>query len=222
MLHLLDDDVVRNTMRKKAYQYGRSMVWPAVTTRYMESFHTARLNRRGSIRRPSLLRTPELPEVKLDHLLAMTDDTGLFQHAIYTTPNYAEGYTLDDNARALIAAVLLEEESRMLETHSPSLQRRYLAFVRFCFDPEAVRFHNFVGYDRRWLDGTGSEDSHGRALWRWARWSAGRIRRRCATPPPSSSTWPTPAAAVSPALAPGRSRSSGSRSTSARSPATSR
>ena len=165
VLHMLDDDVVRNTIRKKAYQYGRSMVWPAVTTRYMESFHTARLNRRGSIRRPSLLRTPELPEVKLDHLLAMTDDTGLFQHAIYTTPHYAEGYTLDDNARALIAAVLLEEESRMLETHSPSLQRRYLAFTRYCFDPEAVRFHNFIGYDRRWLDGTGSEDSHGRALW---------------------------------------------------------
>ncbi len=163
--HLLDDDVARNTMRKKAYQHGRSMVWPTVAARYMESFHSARLNRRASTRRSILLRTPELPEVKLDHLLAMTDDTGLFQHAIFTIPNYAEGYTLDDNARGLIVAVMLEEEARAVETCSPSLQRKYLAFIRYCFDAKATQFHNFVGYDRRWLDAVGSEDSHARALW---------------------------------------------------------
>lgn len=95
----------------------------------------------------------------------MTDDTGLFQHAIFTVPNYVEGYTLDDNARGLIVAVMLEEEARAVETCSPSLQRKYLAFIRYCFDPKATQFHNFVGYDRRWLDALGSEDSHARALW---------------------------------------------------------
>lgn len=165
IIHLLDDDVMRNTMRKKAYQHSRSMVWPVVAARYMESFHNARLHRRASTRRPALLRAPELPEVKLDHLNSMTDDTGLFQHAIFTVPNYVEGYTLDDNARALIAAVMLEEEARTVDMYSPSLQRKYLSFIRFCFDPKAMQFHNFVGYDRRWLDGVGSEDSHARALW---------------------------------------------------------
>lgn len=165
ILRLLDDDVARNTVRKKAYQYGRAMVWPAIATRYMEAFHTARLHRRSSIRRPTLSRAPELPEVRLDHLLALTDDTAMFQHAIFTVPNCTEGYTLDDNARALIAGVLMEEESRALETHSLALQRKYLAFIRYCFDPAAGQFHNFVGYDRRWLDSVGSEDSHARALW---------------------------------------------------------
>lgn len=162
---LLDNDIVRNTMRKKAYQFGRSMVWPMVASRYMESFHTARLNRHCTARRPVAVRSPELPELKLDHLLALTDDTGLFQHAIFTVPHCQEGYTIDDNARAMVAAVLLEEESRPFESRAPELLRRYLAFVRFCWDPKIKRFHNFISYDRRWLDEVGSEDSQGRTLW---------------------------------------------------------
>ena len=160
------DDVARNTMRKKAYQYGRNMVWPAVASRYMEAFYSARMNRHVVPRRDApMARGPELPEIQLDHLLALTDDTGLFQHAIFTIPNYAEGYTLDDNARGLVVAVLLEEESRPFDTHSTLLQRRYLAFMRFCFDHKIHRFHNFVSYDRRWLDEVGSQDSQARALW---------------------------------------------------------
>jgi glycosyltransferase involved in cell wall biosynthesis len=163
--HLLDDEVARNTMRKKAYQHGRAMVWPVVVSRYMESFHTARLNRRCTPRRRLAERTPELPELNLSHLLALTDDTALFQHAIFTVPNYAEGYTLDDNARALVLAVLLEEESRPFDSYAASLQRRYLAFTRFCYDPAIQRFHNFVSFERRWLDQVGSEDSQGRTIW---------------------------------------------------------
>jgi glycosyltransferase involved in cell wall biosynthesis len=162
---LMDDEVARNTMRKKAYQYARGMVWPAVVARYMDAFHTARLNRHVVLRRTPGTRPPELPDVRLDHLLAMTDDTAMYQHAYMTVPNLAEGYTLDDNARALIASVLLEDEPRTLSTHAEALQRRYLAFIRFCFDAKIGRFHNFVSYDRRWLDPIGSEDSHGRAIW---------------------------------------------------------
>lgn len=163
--NLFRDDSLRNSMRKKAYQYGRGMVWPTVAARYMESFYAARMHRHVRGRRPAASRIPELPEVKIEHLTALTDDTGLFQHAIFTIPNYAEGYTLDDNARGLVASVLLEEESRTLEAQAVALQRRYLAFVRFCFDPSLQRFHNFVSYDRRWLDPVGSEDSQARALW---------------------------------------------------------
>lgn len=164
--NLLNDDVARNTMRKKAYQHARGMVWPAVATRYMDCFHTARLNRHATVRRLSTAsRSPELPEVRLDHLLAMTDDTGMFQHAIGCVPNYAEGYTIDDNARALIVALMLEDEARPLAAHAEALERRYLAFINFCFDRNLRQFHNFVSYDRRWLDDVGSQDSNGRTLW---------------------------------------------------------
>ena len=55
-------------------------------------------------------RPPELPLLNLNHLRRLTDDTGLIQHACFTVPNYGEGYATDDNARALIVAVSLEEQ----------------------------------------------------------------------------------------------------------------
>ena len=94
----------------------------------------------------------------------MTDSTGLFQHAMFTVPNFSEGYCTDDNARAFILAVLLdemEEEPERVRT----LATTYAAFLHHAFDPETKRFHNHLSFDRRWLDEQGSEDCHGRALW---------------------------------------------------------
>ena len=45
------------------------------------------------------------------------------------------------------------------------LSRRYLAFLWLAFHSDTGRFRNFLGYDRKWLEDVGSEDSHGRALW---------------------------------------------------------
>jgi hypothetical protein len=106
----------------------------------------------------------EVPEVKLDHLLRMTDATGIFQHAIFSVPNFSEGYCTDDNARAFILAVLLEdlgEEPERVRT----LATTYAAFLYHAFDAKTGRFHNHLGFDRHWLDQQGSEDCHARALW---------------------------------------------------------
>ena len=103
----------------------------------------------------------------------MTDGTGMYQHAVFSTPNYNEGYTTDDNARALIVSVQLEElnggikneaDQRIL-TRVQELGNRYLAFLWHAFNHEEKRFRNFMDYDRHWLEEVGSEDSHGRALW---------------------------------------------------------
>jgi hypothetical protein len=107
-----------------------------------------------------------LPVLNIGHMLAMTDDTGILQHAIYSVPNSCEGYTTDDNARALVVSALLDERP----THSARkelspLSHRYLAFLWLAFGTDSGRFRNFLGYDRRWLEDIGSEDSHGRALW---------------------------------------------------------
>jgi hypothetical protein len=94
----------------------------------------------------------------------MTDSTGIFQHASLTAPNLAEGYCTDDNARALVLAVLLgqlEEAPKRIR----ALATTYAAFLDFAFDSRTTRFHNFLGADRRWLDQQGSEDCHGRAIW---------------------------------------------------------
>jgi hypothetical protein len=110
---------------------------------------------------------------------ALTDDTGMLQHAIFTIPNRTEGYTIDDNARALIFTVLLGQlgidqpgsdqpgmdQLGRAESANPDWPFRYLAFLEHAFNPEKKRFRNFLGYDHRWLEDQGSEDSHGRALW---------------------------------------------------------
>jgi len=118
-----------------------------------------------------------LPELKLNHLTQMSDDTGMLQHSIFTIPNRREGYTTDDNARALIFSVLLKQmETEQMEKASQDQVGHfdsrisnsaglYLSFLEHAFNPAKGRFKNFLRYDRRWRESVGSEDSHGRALW---------------------------------------------------------
>jgi hypothetical protein len=169
-IRLLDNDAERHTMRKRAYLYSRGTTWPRTAEAYMASFQRARAER--ILRpRPSLQdilaarSTDELPALDLAHLRHMTDDTGILQHAVFSVPNCKEGYTTDDNARALIVTLLLQE-SRLFNGKFPAnLCRRYLAFLEFAFHDKVGRFRNFLGYDRQWQETMGSEDSHGRALW---------------------------------------------------------
>ena len=176
-IELLDTPAVRHAMRKRAYLFAREMVWKKVAQGYMESFARVRSDRMESPRvqfsaRVTQQSPNQLPELKLDHLNRLTDDTGILQHAIFTIPNCGEGYTTDDNARALILAVLLEQlgkerfgnpTTKDLVTSDSSF--RYLAFLEHAFNQAKARFRNFLGYDRRWNEAEGSEDCHGRALW---------------------------------------------------------
>jgi hypothetical protein len=103
----------------------------------------------------------------LNQLKRMTDDTGILQHAIFDLPNYHEGYTTDDNARALLLTLLLSRIYRENGTSNElsELSARYLAFLWYAFDEKRGRFHNFMGFNRSWLDEIGSEDSSCRAIW---------------------------------------------------------
>jgi glycosyltransferase involved in cell wall biosynthesis len=177
VMYLLDNEAERNAIRKRAYLYGRNMIWPAVAQSYRESFERARQQHFAEyylMTANSLQQEKEEPPVlKLDHIERMTDGTGMYQHAVFSVPNYNEGYTTDDNARALIVSVQLEEVSGlgMAEAEQQSLARvqelgnRYLAFLWHAFNPKAKRFRNFMDYNRQWRENIGSEDSHGRALW---------------------------------------------------------
>ncbi len=191
-IELLDTPAIRHAMRKRAYLFAREMVWKRVAQGYMESFSRVRRDRMESPKVQFSARLTEkslgqLPELKVNHLNQMTDDTGMLQHAIFTVPNRREGYTTDDNARALILAVLLEHmdkdragEAGLASAKSPGF---YLSFLEHAFNPETGRFKNFLGYDRRWNETDGSEDCHGRALWALGAVSRSiprsRIERRC-------------------------------------------
>ncbi len=106
-IELLNTPAIRHAMRKRAYLFSRDMVWKSVAQGYMKSFARVRSDRMENPRVQFSARAipkalDQLPELKLNHLNALTDDTGILQHAIFTTPNRAEGYTTDDNTRALI------------------------------------------------------------------------------------------------------------------------
>lgn len=101
------------------------------------------------------------PEIALDHLDRLTDSTGLIQHAIYSIPRRESGYTTDDNARALRLCV------RLWGRHpdEPMLNRvaAYLSFLEFARRPGGG-FHNFLSYQRQWLDAEGGGDCQGQAV----------------------------------------------------------
>jgi glycosyltransferase involved in cell wall biosynthesis len=169
VIGLLRDDTRRHAIRKNAYKLGREMVWSNVARLYMRSFESSRIEgaarSRKSLATKTLDQKPrELPELKLNHLSRMTDSTGIFQHAIFTVPNFSEGYCTDDNARAFILAVLLSELGEEPE-RVRTLATTYAAFLHHAFDLRVKRFHNHMSFDRRWLDEQGSEDCQGRALW---------------------------------------------------------
>jgi hypothetical protein len=169
VISLLDDDIKRNAMRKKAYTFSREAVWSQVAVDYINVCNEVKADRACKSRfylKTKNLEQDEssLPEINFDHLKTMTDDTGLIQHAEFTVPSRQFGYCIDDNARALIVTVMAQD----LVPEDPELvwlQKEYLSFINYAYNEENGWFRNFMDYDRRWLEEKGSEDSQGRTLW---------------------------------------------------------
>ena len=165
---LLTNDVRRHAMRKRAYAASRSMTWAQTAKRYLAAFETAREHAPPAIVLPvdrvaSRNKGRALPEVRTDYFLSLCDDTGMLQHAVHSVADRAHGYCVDDNARALLlsSALARSGEAQLPET----VTARFAAFIQHAWNPDTRRFRNFMSYDRRWLEPTGSEDSHGRTLW---------------------------------------------------------
>ncbi len=167
---LLDNEVELHAMRKRAYTYCRRMVWQRVAQDYLDLF--AEATKAWVEKRQTIVAAPaarlnatadELPEIDLRHLKILTDDTGIFQHCQYSTPDRNHGYCTDDNARALIGATMYWDQTH--DERALPLMQTYLSFLAHAMSPKTGRFRNFMNYDRNWSEVMGSEDSQGRALW---------------------------------------------------------
>ena len=183
---LLTDRTRRDDMRVRAYAESRSMTWQRTAERYLALFgeaiqRTTRTKPLVSGGGVSLRKPFVLPEPQLAYFLSMCDDTGLFQHAVHSVPDRSHGYCVDDNARALLLSVALNTPG---ERPLPEpLGARFASFVQHAWNPDEKHFRNFMGFDRRWLEDKGSEDSHGRTLWALGECARGDIspsRRRWA------------------------------------------
>ncbi len=132
---LLENEAERHAMRKRAYLYSRNMVWKSVAQDYMRSFQKARAERLWNPRLVSpnpvnVIRS--LPPLRVDHLSRMTDDTGIFQHAVFAVPNQHEGYTTDDNARALITAIMMEQSGTDSDSRGEEIGLAIFGFSLAC------------------------------------------------------------------------------------------
>lgn len=162
---LLSDRTLRDELRRNAYEAGRKMIWPVVAGRYLALFQEAREEAVGGIDlTPLQTRSTTPPQPNLGVIERMSDDCGMLQHARSTIPDRRHGYCLDDNARALMLAAQCEAEE-IDGRRALNLARTYASFIDFAWDEAAERFRNFMGYDRRWLEREGSQDSFGRGLW---------------------------------------------------------
>jgi glycosyltransferase involved in cell wall biosynthesis len=157
--------------RAAAYEFARSMSWPRIGHTYLEMIQaalraSAPRHAAAAVREPALTREPApasaLPELCLEHLVRMTDDTGIIQHATYSVPARRSGYCVDDNARALIVAVQADRVCGSSATRT--LVTRYLSYLHGSQD-EAGNFRNFMSYERTMESARPSDDCVGRAIW---------------------------------------------------------
>lgn len=166
---LLDDEPARQAMGRKAYAASRPMTWENTAKRYITCFKSARRKEpRRPVEEPGLVEgrvgsASSLPAASTRHFVDMCDDTGLFQHAVFNIPDRNHGYCIDDNARGLL--LCCNPASGLTAPLAEKLAARFAAFVQHAWNPDNGRFRNFMGFDRRWLEPAGSEDSHGRTLW---------------------------------------------------------
>jgi glycosyltransferase involved in cell wall biosynthesis len=170
---LLTNDVRRRAIRRRAYAASRSMTWSQTAKHYLTAFETAHQQARSPWKSSGDTTSANMVsgdnarvtlDLKIGYFLSLCDSTGMLQHAVHSVADRSHGYCVDDNARALLLSSALANsfEAQLLSEIDTT---RFAAFVQHAWNPDTRRFRNFMSYDRRWLEETGSEDSHGRALW---------------------------------------------------------
>lgn len=142
-------------MQRQAYAHGRSMIWPEFAAQSMAVIDEVRLD-------PPVPHRDTAQAIGIEGLLRICDGTGIIQHSIYSVPDRAHGYCVDDNARALM---LMNRIGDHAEPHRSRLSEIFAGFVQNAWNRESGEFRNFMGYARNWLEAAGSQDSCGRALW---------------------------------------------------------
>ncbi len=166
IIEILQNDSLFYSLRRRAYDYGRSRTWPLIGQAYWKLFNAKKIHVRvaskASLSATETISNIEVPEPSLDHLLKLTDDTGLIQHAIYTIPNRKFGYCTDDNARAAIA--MTKYYAQYAEPLTLKLLDIYLSFIIYSQNNDGS-IKNLMNYDRNWQKDEIQHDAFGRFLW---------------------------------------------------------
>jgi glycosyltransferase involved in cell wall biosynthesis len=150
---VLSNPDYKRLIERNAYAYSRSMTWQNVAMSYRRLFNKILKLQDKSVE--------NLPDIRLDHLIKMTDNFGMTQFCNHAEPDMSSGYTIDDNSRALIASTLHDKLFGSQE--SQALSKIYLDFIERCQD-ESGNFQNNFKNENEVLD-SHSDDSFGRTIW---------------------------------------------------------
>lgn len=160
---LLGNQETFEKLRQNALAFGKKITWPRIGARYVKLAEKVIADTPRTTNSKELVFDPLiLPPFLLDHILRMTDDTGIIQHAKYGIPKLKEGYCLDDNARALLMVLMAYKRNK--HPLALKLSPTYLSYINYMQNPDGT-FRNFLSFNRNFLDEKGSEDSFGRAIW---------------------------------------------------------
>jgi len=161
---LLQDPSRLGELRQRAFDYGQRVRWPRTGKKYLHLF--TRILEADVLettpKETAALTVEELPPFDLSHLMRLTDQTGILQHAKYGIPNFREGYCIDDNARALMLSLMVYQRYKSPEVLK--LLTVYMSFIHYMQRPDG-QFRNFLAYNLNFLDEIGSEDAFGRTVW---------------------------------------------------------
>ena len=154
VIRVLSDTNLKEQMEKNSYSYTRRMTWSNVALYYMNMFNK-------HVKFSDTGETP-LPKVNLNHLIKLTDDLGIIQFANNSLADVTSGYTIDDNARAMIVCCMYHQLFKNDFVLKPI--RTYMRFIKYAQQKDG-RIFNFVDHTRKVEMCDWSEDAHGRAVW---------------------------------------------------------
>ena len=166
IVEILTNESLFYSLRRRAYDYGRSRTWPKIGQAYWKLFNAKRLPMRiaakSTLSAAETISHIEVPEPSLEHLVKLTDSTGLFQHAIFTIPNREYGYCTDDNARGVIA--MTRYYAQYPEPEALKLLDVYLSFIIHSQNGDGS-VKNMMNFERTWFKKEAKSDAFGRVLW---------------------------------------------------------
>jgi len=164
ILELLDNKERREHLGMNAYFRTRKMTWQNVSVSYMKTFALSTKN---------IKNVKALLPISVSHILKMTDDFGMIQFAKLSNPDKNSGYTVDDNARALLTLGLYYEKTKDKEILK--YLKKYLEFLDYALDTSGY-FRNYIDKDKKFIEEKNSiesdENPTTRALYALARFSS--------------------------------------------------
>jgi glycosyltransferase involved in cell wall biosynthesis len=163
LIGLLDKPNEMLALRKKAYDYGRKLIWPEAGKQYVELIlNILKSDKKIKVKEEHIINPMVMPTFSLKHIQRLTYNTGIIQHATYNIPNLKTGYSIDDNARALLMTLMAWDQLK--DEKALDLLPKYLSFINYMQNEDGT-FRNLLSFDHQYLDEKGTEDSFGRTIW---------------------------------------------------------